>query len=182
MKSFERLLKKDKGFTLIELLVVIAIIGILASVVIVSLTSARERGRDAKRIRDMQEVRNAIELYINQTGHAPDFGAPNCSDPMSGDPSCYSTEFSGPRSWTDLQTELSAYIPSLPKDPCGISCFGQSNTKYDGFFAYYYAGPPLLAAHYQDLGIVVDSTIYRIYAQNLESKDNKSFGCGEGSF
>lgn len=50
------------GFTLIELLVVVAIIGLLASVVFASLTTARARGRDARRVSDLREMQKVIVL------------------------------------------------------------------------------------------------------------------------
>ena len=57
--------QKAKGFTLIELLVVIAIIGILASIVLVSLGSARGQARDARRQSDIRQISLAQELYYN---------------------------------------------------------------------------------------------------------------------
>jgi prepilin-type N-terminal cleavage/methylation domain-containing protein len=63
--------KTQKGFTLIELLVVIAIIGLLASVVLLALNSARSKSRDAKRVADVRQLASAMELYFNDNNSYP---------------------------------------------------------------------------------------------------------------
>ncbi|MES2315677.1 MAG: type II secretion system protein [Patescibacteria group bacterium] len=57
-----------KAFTLIELLVVVAIIGILASVVLASLTGARFKGKNAATNQGVQEWVNALNLYYTDNG------------------------------------------------------------------------------------------------------------------
>lgn len=64
--------KLSKGFTLIELLVVISIIGILATLVLANLNSARQRGRDAQRKSDLRSIQEALQLYYNDFNKYPD--------------------------------------------------------------------------------------------------------------
>ncbi|HEX5429491.1 MAG TPA: prepilin-type N-terminal cleavage/methylation domain-containing protein [Patescibacteria group bacterium] len=96
-------LKKYSGFTLIELLVVIAIIGILAAVVLVSLSSARAKSRDARRISDMNQMQTALELFYNDTGAYP---------------ATVATDGTG-----TITCGTGDYLDPVPKDPTGTGSF-----------------------------------------------------------
>lgn len=62
---------RTRGFTLIELMVVIAIIGLLASIITISLVSSKAKGRDAKRVADVRTIQLALETYYNDNGTYP---------------------------------------------------------------------------------------------------------------
>lgn len=67
---FTKSLRGNRGFTLVELLVVIAIIGILATLLLLQLNQARAKGRDAKRVSDISQLRTSLELYYNDHGYS----------------------------------------------------------------------------------------------------------------
>jgi prepilin-type N-terminal cleavage/methylation domain-containing protein len=59
---------KAKGFTLIELLVVISIVGLLSSVILSGLSSARGKSKDSSIISEVLQLRNLIHLEYSDTG------------------------------------------------------------------------------------------------------------------
>lgn len=111
-----RYFTKEEGFTLIELLVVIAIIGILASVALVSMNSARAKARDSRRIADVKQLMTALELYYNQNGAYPISGNCGSSSPNSG--WCNSVQSMSSGHWVrNGATNLGAFMAADPKDP-----------------------------------------------------------------
>ncbi len=61
-----------KAFTLIELLMVISIIGILSSIVLISVSAVRKNARDAVRKSDLSQISKALEVYqISHNGVYP---------------------------------------------------------------------------------------------------------------
>jgi prepilin-type N-terminal cleavage/methylation domain-containing protein len=68
---------KQKAFTLIELMVTLAMIGFLASIILLSLSQSRMKGRDAKRQEDTKNMIKAMELYFSENNTYPKYGAPD---------------------------------------------------------------------------------------------------------
>lgn len=106
--------KNAKAFTLIELLVVIAIIGLLASIVLIALNSARLKSRDAKRVADLRQLQTALEMYYSDNGAYP---SPYAQSGVGG---TYSAN------WSTLLP--SQYIGKMPTDPLNVL----------GSYEYYY--------------------------------------------
>jgi prepilin-type N-terminal cleavage/methylation domain-containing protein len=112
----------NKGFTLIELLVVIAIIGLLSTLAVVALNSARQKSRDSKRVADTKQIQTALELYFADNNRYPDMATNTELGSSSTNKLCGSGTFAG----TCTGTTYMGLVPSKPTPNDG-SCDSTEN-------------------------------------------------------
>jgi len=115
-------LKSSRGFTLIEMLIVVTIIAVLASMILVGMGGARVKTRDARRISDLHNVQNGLELYFSTKGHYP-----------------------VATTWDALTTELTGAdvgVSRVPKDPLSDHKYYYGNND-DGVPTDYVLGATL---------------------------------------
>ncbi len=105
---------KLKGFTLIELLVVIAIIGVLSTLAVVSLNSARQKARDAKRVADVKQIQTALELYYNDNNSYP---VQTLTLGVDGRILCGTTANGFIASTASCGTAATTYMGAVPSNP-----------------------------------------------------------------
>lgn len=118
----------SRGFTLLELLVVISIIGLLASIALVSLDSARKKTRDTQRLSDMAGIQKALRLYYEKYSQYPN----NYPEGYNGN-DCIGDWDSGYFDSNDtfidpLVTE--GYFTKVPGDPVFEGCSGYRYNLY----------------------------------------------------
>ena len=114
---FRKISVKAQGaFTLIELLVVVSIIGLIASIILAGLTSAELDARDKRRIADVRQLENALQLYYTRYN-------------------TYPTEVSGANGDVSanavFKAAMAPYLSGTPVDPAGPG---------NATFYYYYDG------------------------------------------
>ena len=138
------------GFTLIELLVVISIIGLLSSIVLTSVNSARIKARDAKRQADLGQIYLALQLYFDNFGYLPTTGSYGGADPGGWDYSSQGRQF-----LPFLQT--GGYFSAVPLDPLnsgtGDVFYGGSGYSY-AYYCYVSEGSLALGAKLENGGVI----------------------------
>ena len=124
MSNLRSFLRRYRAFTLVELLIVIVVLAVLAAIVIPKFADSSTRGKESSLKADLKLVRNAVELFKNDTGAYPAALADltGASAPASGKDSAAatktitSTDYKGP------------YLSAVPTDPVSGSALTYSVT------------------------------------------------------
>jgi len=182
--------KAKLGFTLIELLVVISIIGLLSSVVLASLNSARMKARDAKRIEDIRQIQLALEMYYDDNGKYPLTSGGNwvMSNPLSTVSDC-GTGYWGNGGASSFTGKMFPYMAQLPNDPLGGKGCTYAINESNNYFNYAYRSIDSTTGYdYELLARLEDTNSLNSCGQKCWARHNtnpsynsKSWCSGEGS-
>ena len=107
------ILNSSRGFTLTELMVTLAIIAILAGIGVNFFGGAQRNARDQLRLRDLNSVRQGLELYKHDVQYYATSGALVFRCPSSTS--------------TGLSSESKVYLDKFPADP---ACTATQNYQY----------------------------------------------------
>lgn len=172
---------KNYGFTLIELLVVIAIIGVLASIVLVSLGGARAKASAAKAKSDLAQVMTAIELYQSDNVNVAGIGVGTCANPAT-DAGAEAVAFGGAVASTT--TQHFAAGNAAADDLCAGNSIVTSPGAWtpapavpDTTYIQTIPAPP--ATYVYELSVAGTATTYGIRATGFS--DGGTFTCTNGS-
>lgn len=133
MEIYDKIVSVKQGFTLIELLVVISIIGLLSSIVLTSLNSARLNARNAVYRAEKNEAIKALQQYYFANGNYPNSSGWRCFGWPTSD-RCWSNSYTGLDS---LQTAVSPYLSGRIEP--GVGTHGQAllyNSAQGGLSGY----------------------------------------------
>jgi prepilin-type N-terminal cleavage/methylation domain-containing protein len=119
------MIKIKKGFTLVELLVVIAIIGMLSTIAVVSLSQARLKARDAKRIADMRQVGAGLEIYYSDKNAYPIDASVVTMNGM-----CLDNIAAGFEATCSTTPTYMGKIPTYPTPPTAAACAAGAVANY----------------------------------------------------
>ena len=165
---------RQKGFTLIELLVVISIIGLLSSIVLTSVNSARAKARDARRIADLNQIQTALEFFYDSQGRYPQSpGAPTWDGHWQYFSNCL-------ESGNDCGFTVSGYASAMlkvPQDPRDDPA-----TLSDADPTYYYAYPNACGTgQVYRLAVYLETNIDALKSDLDGSFYNNNGGCNDAS-
>ncbi|MGB9763213.1 MAG: prepilin-type N-terminal cleavage/methylation domain-containing protein [Minisyncoccia bacterium] len=148
-------MKKFQGFTIIEMLIVVTIIAVLAGLILRGMGGALPKTRDSRRLGDLKNIQNMLELYYTKTGSYP-----------SASGNSFLTES---RLEIVLQAQLGSNV-KVPKDPSGGSNY-----------YYYCPGAPSATGSITSyiLGAVMETGVP---SDSITGQTCASKTCGSGNF